>query len=1061
MRRHFLLMLLLTMLSPMVLSAATIRLPETGQTFCLDTAVNRHIPCTDPLAAGQDGAIRAGVSWPEQRFVDNGNGTISDNFTGLIWAKDMNIMVSRNPSDDLDQGWDETPYDGKVNWQHALDYVADLNREYYLGFNDWQLPNVTQLNSLADHQGDENHCTSDGCDSWLASAGFINVPKYKYYGEGFAVDTLWSSSTFAGYSDSAWIFAPFFLEGISLGDKYSNSLVWPVRAKPLGSSGASLPRTGQTTSYAVGDDGDYKQGVAWPTPRFANNGNGTVVDNLTGLIWARDGNIMASRDPYFDVDGSFEGLPGDGKVTRQHALDYVAKLNQEQYLGFKDWRLPNATELASLNNFQRASRASWLNGAGFVNVQDYYSSSTYGTEREYHHNYVWPVRAGLGASELLVAKDGTGSGNVMPDSGNLVWTGSTGTAAYPETDVVTLTAIPAAGSTFDGWSGACTGVGACQVRMNANQRVTATFNRFVAAPPASIVAPSADADGNYTVRWEPSSTTGVTYELQEAINPNFMTGLRTVYSGSGLNTVISGRSLNLTYYYRARAKKSGYLDSPWKTSSSGCAIPGSTITPAPTSLTLPASDTDGSFAVSWGASPVAGVTYVLEEATNPTFSDNLVTAYTGVRLNANISGRLQNKTYYYRVKAVRSGFRDSAWRLPIKGCAVPGAGLVNGSSTMAVPTNVPDGPYTVSWWASETAGASYLLEEATDSAFSQGLRTAYFGTATSKTISGRIPGKTYYYRVQAVKAGMMDSGKRVAANGCRVIMQCASPANVTVPLADADGIYTISWKSSATAGAGYEVQEAINSTFTAGLRTVYGGAALSVNVTGRGQSVTYYYRVRATKNGNTASSWCNALNGCAVPGMARVLAPANLTLPESDTDGNYTINWGASATAGVIYELQESSASNFSADLRIAYRGMALACNIAGRSQNVTYYYRVRAVKAGLMDSAYRVAANSCAVPGVETVYEPRDITVPETDLDGNYNVGWGFSGITGATYELQEATDSNFTTGLRTAYRGTALSASITGRNSGNTYYYRVRAVKGGLKDSAYRAAANGCAVP
>ena len=46
-----------------------------------------------------------------------------------------------------------------------------------------------------------------------------------------------------------------------------------------------LPKTGQTTSYAAGDDGALQKGVASPNPRFTDNGNGTVTDNLTGLIW--------------------------------------------------------------------------------------------------------------------------------------------------------------------------------------------------------------------------------------------------------------------------------------------------------------------------------------------------------------------------------------------------------------------------------------------------------------------------------------------------------------------------------------------------------------------------------------------------------------------------------------------------------------------------------------------------------------------------------------------------------------------------------------------------------
>lgn len=51
----------------------------------------------------------------------------------------------------------------------------------------------------------------------------------------------------------------------------------------------SIPKTGQTVSYAAGDDGDKQTGVAWSSPRFINNNDGTVTDSFTGLMWLKDG----------------------------------------------------------------------------------------------------------------------------------------------------------------------------------------------------------------------------------------------------------------------------------------------------------------------------------------------------------------------------------------------------------------------------------------------------------------------------------------------------------------------------------------------------------------------------------------------------------------------------------------------------------------------------------------------------------------------------------------------------------------------------------------------------
>lgn len=387
-------------------------------------------------------------------------------------------------------------------------------------------------------------------------------------------------------------------------------------------------------------------------------------------------------------------------------------------------------------------------------------------------------------------------------------------------------------------------------------------------------------------------------------------------------------------------------------------------------------------------------------------------------------------------------------------CAAP--------ASITVPVADNDGSYTVSWGASATAGTSYQLQEATNSTFTTGLRTAYTGTALSANIAGRSQNVTYYYRVRATKPNYLDSSYRTAASGCAVpgTAVAGAPASISAPVLDADGSYAVSWGASATAGVTYELQEATDSTFVTGLRSAYRGTALSVNITGRSQNKTYYYRVRAIKAGMKDSGYRTTANGCAVPGAAMAGMPASITVPVADPDGVYTVGWGASATAGVTYELQEATSSNFTTGLRTAYRGTARSVGISGRSQNVTYYYRVRAVKAGLRDSGYFTQMAGCAVPGTATAAMPASITIPASDPDGAYTISWGASATTGATYELYEATNNTFTAGVRPAYRGTALSAGITGRVAGTTYYYRVRAVKGGLRDSSYRTMANGCVV-
>lgn len=77
---------------------------------------------------------------------------------------------------------------------------------------------------------------------------------------------------------------------------------------------------------------------------------------------------------------------------------------------------------------------------------------------------------------LSVTKLGTGSGTVTTDSGSLIWDGNVGTAYYASGLEIVLLASPMAGSTFDGWNGACTNSsGTCDITMNSNKAVSATF----------------------------------------------------------------------------------------------------------------------------------------------------------------------------------------------------------------------------------------------------------------------------------------------------------------------------------------------------------------------------------------------------------------------------------------------------------------------------------------------------------------------------------------------------------------------------------------------------------
>ncbi len=169
-----------------------------------------------------------------------------------------------------------------------------------------------------------------------------------------------------------------------------------------------LPKTGQTTSYAARDDGALQNGVAWPAPRFTDNGNGTVTDNLTGLIWLKNANCT---DTVGGISKTSERLTWDNALTWSNTLASGAcGLTDSSTAG--QWRLPNVTELESLVDLEHRSPA-LPSGHPFTSVQSnyYWSSSSYAGHAgnawivymingsvyyltKANNYYVWPVRAG-------------------------------------------------------------------------------------------------------------------------------------------------------------------------------------------------------------------------------------------------------------------------------------------------------------------------------------------------------------------------------------------------------------------------------------------------------------------------------------------------------------------------------------------------------------------------------------------------------------------------------------------------------------------------------------------
>jgi Protein of unknown function (DUF1566). len=119
-----------------------------------------------------------------------------------------------------------------------------------------------------------------------------------------------------------------------------------------------VPATGQTPTVPLdpapeGSDGDLQKGVPFPNPRFTDNDDGTVTDNLTGLIWLQDASCDEEVGGKAPSDEKLEWL--DALAWSNNLADGACGLSDDSEAG--NWRLPNIKELQSLVDFAYANPA--------------------------------------------------------------------------------------------------------------------------------------------------------------------------------------------------------------------------------------------------------------------------------------------------------------------------------------------------------------------------------------------------------------------------------------------------------------------------------------------------------------------------------------------------------------------------------------------------------------------------------------------------------------------------------------------------------------------------------
>lgn len=287
-----------------ICSSQTYKIVGTAVTSCYDNSTVITCP-TSPLSPfyGQF----PGINTPS--YVDNGNGTITDLITGLTWQS--------NPDANGNNDGIMTKSD-KLTWPQIQARITVLNNTKYGGFNDWRIPTIKDLFSLTNWNGTDPSGYSGTSITPLTP--FIDTGYFPFaWGQlsagermidaQYASCNIYNEKSFTGYDQ---LFGFNFADGRIKG----YDLMMPGGIEKVFSFIA------------------VRGNPAYGINHFVDNGNLTVSDTATGLMWMKDD----SQVP----------------MNWEQALAWAQAKNNAGYCGYNDWRLPNAKELQSIVDYTRS-----------------------------------------------------------------------------------------------------------------------------------------------------------------------------------------------------------------------------------------------------------------------------------------------------------------------------------------------------------------------------------------------------------------------------------------------------------------------------------------------------------------------------------------------------------------------------------------------------------------------------------------------------------------------------------------------------------------------------------
>ncbi|MCY3795611.1 MAG: fibronectin type III domain-containing protein, partial [Gammaproteobacteria bacterium] len=555
----------------------------------------------------------------------------------------------------------------------------------------------------------------------------------------------------------------------------------------------------------------------------------------------------------------------------------------------------------------------------------------------------------------------------------------------------------------------CTGAGG-----SGSATATAKVVDVPAAPSAPTVTPSGSTklDLSWTVPSDNGSAiTG--YDVQHRLNSADAAWPTTSTAVKVASATLSGLAANTAYQARVRARN-GAGTGNWSAPANGRTPPA-----VPASFTVPASDADGNFRISWNASAGATRYQVQERFSAGAWKD--LGEVTGTWQD--IAGKhitLPNTAHGYRVRACATACGD--WTAA-KQVTVSGA-------LAAAPNPSPNGSYRVSWTPSPVAGR-YRLLESTDGGTTWS--ASHTLTATQKAFSDKADG-AYVYQVQSCifidsLVGWACTPLVSSQLTVTVARSLAPPTLSIAPNPAPGGAYRVSWTASKDA-TGYVLQERTDG---GGWSNVTGIANRSKDFSSRGVAV-HGYQVKACDGDGNCGSW-SAEATVRVP-------PATLTVSGACGNGSYELSWTptAGATKTIVEQRQGTGAWTEAHNGTGSKKALML-------TTGASYSFRAKACAGNANCSAWgatlAVTAPDCSRPAV-----PANLRLDATGAD-DYRIRW--DAVSGS--DIRYVLEQKYKSGDWTAEpASTGLSKSYSDQSAG-AYRYRLRARSGASQWSGHTA--------